>query len=531
MPSSSIDTVIVGSGPSALILSFILSGHVPSLRPSVPHPDPQLQAKLAEISSLFDVDVQQLTSHFYASRFSYSTQALPANTLFDTLIRPLADTEPGLPESCIEWCRSETRVPHVVLGSSKAAGGQWQESPVEASWDIGALSYADLLSLPGYSIEEHLRKARGDVSVEFLRPSRQDVAGYFAAYPKAVGIDGFIRDSNVVSGVRRTDEGFYIGSHDIHCRHLVLASGTFSSLIPARLQLQPLLHLPLEPDCEAPLLVVGSGFSAADLIITHLPKRKIIHIFKWDPIDCVSPLRACHPQAYPEYAAVYRRMKLAAATSLGDSANNSPMARRKSNPFFDGPELERNYEGLPNTYIKDISIHGNTGSVSLELSNGQILRREVSGLQYVIGRRGSLAYLDYELRKDVLGPDSPSLKSGDMISGQTLRAAVEESIEVAPEVFAIGSLVGDSLIRHAYGSCIMAAGKIINRQTPKSNGVIRKSPPTAIKSSLQVVKTEYVLTNGHEHLGVSPREVSASEDDLDKKPGKKAAWYGSCVMV
>ncbi len=48
-----------------------------------------------------------------------------------------------------------------------------------------------------------------------------------------------------------------------------------------------------------------------------------------------------------------------------------------------------------------------------------------------------------------------------MLSGQTLRGKVLEDIEVAPGVFAIGSLTGDSLIRFAHGSCTYAAGKIM----------------------------------------------------------------------
>ncbi len=49
----------------------------------------------------------------------------------------------------------------------------------------------------------------------------------------------------------------------------------------------------------------------------------------------------------------------------------------------------------------------------------------------------------------------------DAVSGRTLRSKVEKSVEVAERVFAVGSLAGDSLIRFAYGGCVLAAKSII----------------------------------------------------------------------
>lgn len=435
-----------------------------------------------------------------------------------------------------------------MLGSTINAGGQWQENPVKASWGIGALSYADLLELPGYGFEEHLRrkgKGEDEMDVEFLRPTRTDMAAYLESYPKAVGIEKCMKGGNEVSGVRRLGEreggGFWIESHGIRCKRIVLASGTFSSLIPPRPQLQPLLDLPFMDSIGGPpLLIVGSGFSAADLIITHVKKRKIIHIFKWNPVDCVSPLRACNPQPYPEYAGVYRRMKLAAASALGDEAVRSPMARRKSNPFFDKTEMELNYEGCPNTYIRSVEVDGDVGVVELEMANGKVLRREVSGLRYVIGRRGSLGYLDRELREEILGADSANIQTGAGISGRTLRAKMEESFEVAPDVFAIGSLTGDSLIRHAYGGCIMTAGTILHRNAlgPEIELVDTTKEADAMTQAITTrgweTRNEYIATNGHEHLGSwkeTRRRPSTSEGDAQPEKRRKISRLGTCILV
>ena len=465
-----VDAVVVGNGPSALILSYILHGHIPHYDPSKRHPDPILHSKLLKASYLLDLDVDDLTAHFNASRLSYSTQALPINVLLDTLLRPLADTEPEQLQSCVQWRREPDKsVSHVVLGNTPHAGGQWADNPVAASWDIGALSYLEMLSLPGYSFAEHYTTLHGKHPVDFHRPTRREVADYLATYPERVGISDTIFRSTTVERIVRTATGFHIRSPDIHCKHLVLASGTFSHLIPTRPLLQPLLNLPPPPTLAAPpILVVGSGFTAADIIISTPPHQKIIHIFKWAPDERPSPLRACHPQAYPEYAGVYRRMKMAAIKSSGPKAVFSPLKRGKSNPFFESRNWESVYEGLPNTAIKGVKILDNGATVTLQGDDGSTFERKVAGLEYVVGRRGSLQYLDKSLQAEVLGYSGDSVGDAASISGLTLRTKVEENLEVAPDVFVIGSLTGDSLVRLAFGGCVYAAREMMRRKEMSS---------------------------------------------------------------
>ena len=456
----SIDTVIIGNGPAALILSYLLHGNCPFYDTTYNHhPDPILESKLGG-DILGDVqDTEKLTAHFQSSRFSYSTAALPINVLLDTLLRPLADTEPGTYRSCIQWRKLEERVvPHVLLGSTNP-GGQWASNPVRASWDIGALSYLDQLSLPGYSLRDHLGAQCNSQDSEFLRPTRAQIADYLAVYPAKAGIEDSIYAPSAVSDITRTELGFHIGSHSITCKRLVLASGIFSNLLPTRLPLKPLLKLPDSKDPEPPLLVVGSGFSAADIIITNLKKRKIVHIFKWNPDNRPSPLQACHKQAYPEYAGVYRQMKLAALAMFGEGGGSLALTRRASNTLKT-TQADPNYEGFPNTFIAEAIAANGLGNVKLQLPSGDTVERAVSNMAYVIGRRGSLSFLGPSLREEVIGP-SVSVEETERISGRTLRGKVEEDLEVAPSVFVIGSLTGDSLIRHAYGSCTYAAAKIM----------------------------------------------------------------------
>lgn len=524
-PSEAVDTVIVGNGPSALILSFILHGNIPYYNPLTPHPDPILHKKLSISPCLLDVDVNDLTAHFAASRLSYSTQALPINVLLDTLIRPLNDTDPGKFGSCVEWRFEEEKViSHLVLGNTPQAGGQWADNPVSASWDIGTLSYSEMLSLPGYILGDHNQKLHGKPLQEFHRPRRREVASYLAAYPAAVGIEGAVHTNTQVGQISRSPEGFRIGSHDLVCKHLVLASGVFSNLIPLRPLLQPLGVLQ-STKCrnDLPLLVVGSGFTAADVIISAPPGHKIIHIFKWDPENRPSPLRACHPRAYPEYANVYRHMKLAARAALVPLGVTSPLRRRKSNPFFHDRDWDNMYEGLPNTYIKDVHMHDESALLELETCDRGIIQREVSCMKYVIGRRGSLSYLSDDIAHEFHASGDPLPINETLISGNTLRPNVENSLQLAPDVFAIGSLTGDSLIRFSFGGCVFAAREIL-RHSDSSVGSIESSPTLSsenlstapsspIDTQLDSPADRY-LAGGHFdlHLDRQMRSLSVEED-------------------
>ena len=47
------------------------------------------------------------------------------------------------------------------------------------------------------------------------------------------------------------------------------------------------------------------------------------------------------------------------------------------------------------------------------------------------------------------------------VSGETLRRRVEAGVEISRNVFVVGSLTGDSLVRYIMGACTYAAGKIV----------------------------------------------------------------------
>ena len=397
--------------------------------------------------------------------------------LLDTLLRPNLDT--GLSDrTCVEWrYEPENVVSHLVLGDASRAGGQWAEEPTSGDWDARALSYAEMLSLPEYTFDKHHQIRTGHSLPPFERPTRRLVADYYAAYPKAVGIADAIRNDTHVKGVSRTLSGFYVGSHQIHCKRLVLASGIFKDSVPPPPLLRPIRHL---NEDTLPLLVIGSGFSAADAIIAARKSRNIIHIFKWMPEDRPSPLRGCHKQAYPEYASVYRQMRLAAIRN-GEVPGSKPgqTKQSKSGGVPRGRDWIVTYEGLPNANITDVKLLSNSATVKLSLADGTPIARQVGGLAYLVGRAGSLDYLEPGLHAEILAAADQSASVpggsnfGHVISGRTFRAKAQENLQVVPGVFVAGSLTGDSLVRYAFGGCVQIAGILMsngNRHSAANDG-------------------------------------------------------------
>ncbi|KAE8151723.1 hypothetical protein BDV25DRAFT_128529 [Aspergillus avenaceus] len=525
-PSMETDTIIialVGNGPAAMILSYMLHGHVPFYSSNPPHPDPLLHAKLKDSPALLDADVDTLTEHFAASRLSYSTQALPVNVLFDTLFRPSIDVEELESTTNIEWrYMPEKAVPHLVIGNAPRPGGQWTENLVPVSWDIQTLSYASMLSLPGYSFAEHYRKVNGKELPAYTRPSRQETADYFRAYPEAAGIADAFRSHETLTGISRTANGFYIRSHNLHCKNLVLATGIFTEVIKPRPLLQPLLSF--QPTPEVPLLVIGSGFSAADVIISAPTNQKIIHIFKWNPEDRPSPLRGCHQQAYPEYAGVYRLMKRAAIAAQPAARRPSRAKRTTSSSFLECRAWDKVYEGYPNTEIVAVDMEEKFATVTFRCSDGSTFTRPVRGMVYATGRRGSLGYLDQDLLPEVVGRGDGTEVS-PVISGQTLRRKALENMEITENLFIIGSLTGDSLIRFAYGSCAQTAGRLISsftgEDTARNKGTSTR-PPSSSPGVMHGI-------DGHDVYGTGDRTPQLERVDTYRSeyPSEKLGLLGT----
>lgn len=189
------DVVVVGNGPSALALSFMLAGNHPYYRPpldshvpsSVP---PYLHYKLFESgqASLLDQNLD------YLSEGIFGRSSNPVSNLFDTLNNPGADLGEHH-QSLLDWKRYPGHRPvidHVVLGRGQI-GGLWQKMPSS----MKTVSPAAWLQLPAAPFDLWL----GDDS----RPGRisaDQVARYYTEYASHKNLLQFFRSGYRVESVR-----------------------------------------------------------------------------------------------------------------------------------------------------------------------------------------------------------------------------------------------------------------------------------------------------------------------------------------
>lgn len=453
---SSISTVVIGNGPSALALSFLLHGNVPYYNQDGRHPhfDVILDRKLESqrsaslYSSLGRVD--NLCEHFEAAG-TYSNDAWLVNVLLDTLMWPNADLDLDC-QSTVNFIHDPSYArKHIVLGSARAAGGQWAEKAPSRNGDNAkTLSYSEQLSLPGYTFAQYFRETYGEEMAQYERPRRPHVSAYYAAYPERTGLCDALYNETIVTSVSRLDAGGYsIAGTDrsgrpftTSCENVVLACGLFTHLIEPPPILSRYVGYPATPlrMSNDPILIVGSGFSAADAIVHNLGIRPVIHLYKWDKADYISPLKHCHRSSYPEYADIYRRMKLSAngASSFDD------------------------YEGFADCTITQVTEVDGRHDITFVSDDSRETRRTVlvGEIAVLAGRRTSLDFLEPKILR-ALQIDSHEgwlEKTGlrDQIEARGAALTVDGG-----KILCIGSITGDSLVKFMFGAVFGAAAKII----------------------------------------------------------------------
>ena len=132
------------------------------------------------------------------------------------------------------------------------------------------------------------------------------------------------------------------------------------------------------------------------------------------------------------------------------------------------PTTPSNYEGFPNAQVIAVSSDGRV--IRILTADGDVLERTIGTLSYCVGRRGSLEYLSAELRKAV------GVLDAGWVSADTLRRRVEADLEITKNVWVVGSLTGDSLVRYAFGGCAYAAGRIMaDREIPEDELTTRET--------------------------------------------------------
>ncbi|KAL3858627.1 hypothetical protein ACJMK2_008898 [Sinanodonta woodiana] len=478
------EVIVVGNGPSAICLSFLLSGNRPYYN-GLPHPNSYLYNKLRKLGkseSIIDQNLEYLCEGLEGRSHN------PVAVLFDSLCHPDADLGADNP-SVLSW-RKEPQycIPHVVLGKTKP-GGAWQMM----DGGMQTLSLGGWMELPSMSFPDWLSKhRRSDDGVEpcMNRATMADVRNYYTHFVQENKLQKHFYDYHTVTSIQKvgyTQQGVdndngeteqfcsnfaknhqyvwevrgyklsYQGNNEseeplreefcMTAPNVVLATGTFD--IPnqlgvpgeSRFNVMHSLHefesVINEKKVSAnsdPVLVVGAGLSAADAILMALQNDvPVVHAFRCRPNDSNLILRKLPQNMYPEYHQVYLMMK-----GLEQNSLYKPFSRYQIKEFGKDKVL------LCSETKEDNKI------ISLDYSYAAIL----------IGSRPDLSYLTQDGRNLGVVRKRPIESKHNPIDIDPFSHQCMSELGL----YALGPLVGDNFVRFAIGGGLGITNYLWNKK-------------------------------------------------------------------
>ncbi|XP_076470605.1 oxidative stress-induced growth inhibitor 1-like [Babylonia areolata] len=187
------DVVVVGNGPSAITLSFLLHGHRPYYNGDS-HSNALLTSKLkgSKESSLVEQDLE------FLSEGLEGRSPNPVALLWDALMHPDADLgADSTPLLSWEYHPSKA-FSHVVLGKMKA-GGSWQR--MEGA--MQTLSQSNWMELPDLPFRQWLAKRHRRLALSSRRATTGDVRDYYEDYVSSKGLRDHFQDYHVVTSIQK----------------------------------------------------------------------------------------------------------------------------------------------------------------------------------------------------------------------------------------------------------------------------------------------------------------------------------------
>ncbi|XP_072153161.1 oxidative stress-induced growth inhibitor 2 isoform X2 [Bemisia tabaci] len=454
--------VIIGNGPSGIILSYLLNGNLPYYNGS-PHPDAMLTARLqsAPSPSLIEQDLEFLSQGLEGRSNN------PVSLLMDSLMHPSADLGLEYP-SVVKFEHSpNSSIDHVVIGKG-APGGIWQDMKK----NLLTISLSSWMDLPGLTFQEWSSKNL-NVKEPVKRAKAGKVAQYFSDYVKKMKLCKYFKNHCTVTSVKRlkcsevfsscgqmvvSDEGLWLVSGFSNATHepfryitprVVLATGTAD--VPNKLNVPgETLYSWIKHDLASfefdlnrkskgcyletegkatvdPVLVVGSGLSAADaILLLRRLNAPIIHVFNQ---SSTSVLKSLSKSIYPDYQQVW---------NLIHNSENE----------HDG------YQKLPDHQILDFTSRNNHHYVQIASPDGKVLRKKISSAVILIGSRPNLSFLpDFFQEGKTLG-----VTSNEPIDCRknplNLNPWTHKVVNAPPVLYALGPLAGDNFVRFLLGGAV-----------------------------------------------------------------------------
>lgn len=490
--------VIVGNGPSGITLSFLLAGHWPYYdQTSHRHPIEFLHHRLTALQckSLLEANLDQLSQGLSGRSLN------PVSLLFDQLQHP--ETDFGSDQlSVLRWeHHSEKAIDHVVLGTGLPGGVWHQIGKTLKRNQLKTVSRARWMQLPDLAIvDNHKPEASQRIQFEAVADyyrhyvNHFHLNGYFRNFTKVVRIEwNEERKCYVVDAVQScpiTPDGLASSRTGRRIRYftanVVLATGASNS--PARLNISgerdPFVIHSLDqfdttlrsylggkgkrhwlPD---PVLIVGSGLSAADAItlVANRCKRpfRIIHIFRRSINDrSLIFTNLNNENLFPDYHYVYNLMK---------KSTKSPYCVSCVAKF--GCHYQAYQQCVlthynPVTRVATLEFCADKASSDFEAERCCCKCRlpvrhqtsvRVSLVCILVGSKPELNFLSNQILANLHCPDTALDVRNVHINPITYQCSGQ------PGLYAVGPLVGDNFVRFVQGGSFAAAKDIIERYKP-----------------------------------------------------------------
>uniref|UniRef100_T1J4X7 FAD/NAD(P)-binding domain-containing protein n=1 Tax=Strigamia maritima TaxID=126957 RepID=T1J4X7_STRMM len=441
------EVVVIGNGPSAISVSYILSGHWPYYKGNG-HSVEFLHYRLMEQKevSLVEQDLNFLCEGLEGRSSN------PVSVLFDLLNHPDADLGLQLP-STLQWLyHSDKAFDHVVIGRGKP-GGSWQG--MEGS--TLTISLGNWMELPNLSYKEweaHMQKDK--ISANCIKQNRatvRSVAQYYSDYVHLQKLRNYFRNKSEVTRVTPLSdsndtnwkvEGYqYDNGRKIRFSYItpnvVLATGSYDLpncldvageelpfVLHSLSQLEWLISTKRISSESDPILIVGAGLSAADAVIAaHFYGISCIHVFRRSVTDKNLIFNKLPGNMYPEYHKVHQMMQ---GKGVG----------------YQG------YQPIPSHRVVNIASNN---KVQLQ-GPSSCMSIYVSYVVVLVGSLPDLSFLPETGRHLAVHPDrvingrDNTIKI-DMLTHETISA---------PGVYALGPIVGDNFVSynvycHVHADC------------------------------------------------------------------------------
>jgi len=184
------DVVVIGNGPSAITLSYMLAGNTPFYSGNTN--DEFLHLRLTENAD----EPLVLQDLAFLSDGLEGRSTNPVSILFDALSHPDADLGDDKP-SLLNWqYRQDLKVDHVVLGKG-CPGGAWK---MMKDSDLLTVSLGTWMELPNLSLKDWNPKKVTSVG---KRVNVSTVAKYYQEYVKLMSLGSNFEEDTLVTSVRK----------------------------------------------------------------------------------------------------------------------------------------------------------------------------------------------------------------------------------------------------------------------------------------------------------------------------------------